>query len=473
MIPGSFSPATIAITQGDSIEFFNADPREDHWPASNIHPTHEIYSAFDPKRPIPAGEKWVFQFDRAGSWRMHDHLFPEVTGTVTVGADDDTEHRETPAFENPEAWTTTPPKSGFFHRLKVSLLRVLYNVLPSLRESALARISILQLTNDESALQTLIEIVGPEHVMEDLLRDSGGGSVIDCHQEAHKIGRISYKLFGTSVFAASDFSCHSGFPHGAMEALLQERGTEHLAETFADICGKFSTGYTKFECLHGIGHGVLAYVDYDLPTALTLCRKLPSDYDRTSCYGGAFMENIITAQGRGARSAHATKWVSQDPLFPCSGIEKSQAVQYQCYQMQTSWMLTLFKDDFAQVAAACMRAPAEMVAVCFKSYGRDAAGMTLRSIPKILPLCDQVRGLHPEAYSACIQGALNVIVDFWGPKLTGQAIEFCAAVSESEKQACYTTLGNRFRDLFPEEKEWQSRCREIEKEYQGVCSGTS
>jgi plastocyanin len=83
MDDNKYDPETLTIRRGQAIRFTNADTKP-YWPASNIHPTHEIYSEFDPKRAIPAGESWTFRFDQAGSWRMHDHLYPFIKGIITV-----------------------------------------------------------------------------------------------------------------------------------------------------------------------------------------------------------------------------------------------------------------------------------------------------------------------------------------------------------------------------------------------------
>lgn len=79
----AYQPATLTIKQGQAIRFLNDDTLS-YWPASNIHPTHEIYSEFDPKRALQPKEEWVFRFDRVGSWRMHDHLYPFIKGVITA-----------------------------------------------------------------------------------------------------------------------------------------------------------------------------------------------------------------------------------------------------------------------------------------------------------------------------------------------------------------------------------------------------
>ncbi len=79
----AYAPDRITIKQGDTIQFVN-DSTEERWPASNIHPTHEIYSAFDPKKSIMPSKLWSFRFDEAGIWQCHDHIEPKITCRVTV-----------------------------------------------------------------------------------------------------------------------------------------------------------------------------------------------------------------------------------------------------------------------------------------------------------------------------------------------------------------------------------------------------
>jgi plastocyanin len=78
-----YKPSEISIKKGDTVTFKTALDKP-FWPASNIHPTHGIYSEFDPKEPIMPDRNWSFKFDKAGNWKFHDHLAPYYTGTITV-----------------------------------------------------------------------------------------------------------------------------------------------------------------------------------------------------------------------------------------------------------------------------------------------------------------------------------------------------------------------------------------------------
>lgn len=78
-----FSPQKIEVNQGDTV-VFTTNLQTPFWPASDLHPTHEIYSEFDPQEPIEPDKSWSFQFNKVGTWNFHDHLNPFFRGQVIV-----------------------------------------------------------------------------------------------------------------------------------------------------------------------------------------------------------------------------------------------------------------------------------------------------------------------------------------------------------------------------------------------------
>jgi plastocyanin len=78
-----YEPSEVSVKKGSTVVFVNKSS-DWRWPASNLHPTHDIYPAFDPKEPVAPENSWMFRFDQVGEWRMHDHLAPYITGTVVV-----------------------------------------------------------------------------------------------------------------------------------------------------------------------------------------------------------------------------------------------------------------------------------------------------------------------------------------------------------------------------------------------------
>ena len=78
-----FEPSTLTIKAGDTVTFENKSS-DDFWPASNVHPTHLLYPGFDAKKPILDGGSYSFTFTKTGSWGYHNHLTPDIQGTIVV-----------------------------------------------------------------------------------------------------------------------------------------------------------------------------------------------------------------------------------------------------------------------------------------------------------------------------------------------------------------------------------------------------
>ncbi len=78
-----FEPEPLTVAQGTTVTF-KTTRSDAFWPASDLHPTHDIYPEFDPKEPTDSTKTWSFTFDRVGTWKYHDHLFPYYRGTITV-----------------------------------------------------------------------------------------------------------------------------------------------------------------------------------------------------------------------------------------------------------------------------------------------------------------------------------------------------------------------------------------------------
>ena len=92
-----YLPNTLKIEAGETVTFKNQSSQA-MWPASDLHPTHRLYSgtslaehcpdtegtAFDACTGIQPGSSWSFTFNKKGTWKYHDHLNPSFTGTIIV-----------------------------------------------------------------------------------------------------------------------------------------------------------------------------------------------------------------------------------------------------------------------------------------------------------------------------------------------------------------------------------------------------
>jgi plastocyanin len=80
---GGFDPQTVTVDRGDTVTWVN-DSGDDAWPASDVHPTHQLLPGFDPKRVVVDGQSWSYTFGSPGRHPYHNHLAPENKGVVVV-----------------------------------------------------------------------------------------------------------------------------------------------------------------------------------------------------------------------------------------------------------------------------------------------------------------------------------------------------------------------------------------------------
>ncbi|OGH61116.1 MAG: hypothetical protein A2848_02235 [Candidatus Magasanikbacteria bacterium RIFCSPHIGHO2_01_FULL_50_8] len=70
--PQGLDKKEVTIKVGDLVEFRNSDLKA-HSPASDPHPSHTAYPEFDAKGGLKPGDTWTFKFEKAGTWKFHDH----------------------------------------------------------------------------------------------------------------------------------------------------------------------------------------------------------------------------------------------------------------------------------------------------------------------------------------------------------------------------------------------------------------
>jgi hypothetical protein len=255
----------------------------------------------------------------------------------------------------------------------------------------------------------------------------------DCHPVVHAVGRETFRLKGTihDSFSACDQTCHSGCYHGSVERFL--RGEDiysqvnrhpsqaELRQKTASACDPTLPGRLRFQCLHGLGHALLYFSRYQLNTALEICDALVEEWSRESCYGGVFMENVVSATPE-ARDLSPT-----DYHYPCNRL--ADKYRRECYVMQTSRMVEMGLST-AEIFQECAKAGAQR-AQCALSVGRDLSnfvriGETTDSARK----CEVVEG---EDRRACIRGMVYALIDnTWDGRY---ALPFCAALAAADDRS--------------------------------------
>ena len=304
----------------------------------------------------------------------------------------------------------------------------------------------------------------------------------DGHILAHEIGIAAGKNGGdiAATFAKCDASNQSGCYHGVIQAYFANARIIGAKEVNA-LCMPFKANdadrWIRFQCVHGMGHGFEMIYSHDLLRSLNGCDLLDEDWDRESCYGGVFMENIVNvstpdAPGHGmamqmslpAQSSTPFKAVDpSDPLYPCSAV--GQKYQTACYQMQTSVILYLNHDDMGATAKTCDTAPHAMRFVCYQSLGRDISAYSAQDFSKAKAMC----ALGSPSYQPwCYVGFVKNLIDRNARASDGLA--FCEALTgEFNKLKCFQAVGEEISTLRNDSRERRALCGGLVDDYLDAC----
>ncbi|MBI4033396.1 hypothetical protein HY379_00150 [Candidatus Saccharibacteria bacterium] len=262
-----------------------------------------------------------------------------------------------------------------------------------------------------------------------------------CHPLTHIIGLAAYTRYGSvgDSFTHGDQFCWAGYYHGLMEQLAVEEGTEKFLASLNNVCqpiaDKSRYSFDHYNCVHGLGHGVMETFKGELFKSLQACDYLIDDYNRTSCYGGVYMQNIMIAQNPDEYADHTSKYLkSDDPMYPCTAV--NEQYKQQCYLMQTSHALQVEGYDFTKVFGLCNLTAEPHRTTCYQSLGRDASGQSISDVARTKSSC--MLGRDFAAQSNCIIGAAKDFVSYFHNDK--QARELCSSLADTLSAICASTV---------------------------------
>ena len=402
MTPNGFEPQEVTIDEYSSVIFINKDT-EARWPASNVHPTHEIYPEFDPRKVIAPGKSWPFKPKKNGEWKYHDHMLPHMRGVIVVVAEENQED----SFINTLLVKFQTTLGNFISKIKT--------VFGTKAKSQLAQKK--QLPNTEEFKKLSYET--QEKKLQEIARSNGatdswqfingvfkgeGGTSGNIHDLAHLSGTLLYEEKGfdgiavcTAQFA---FGCYHGFLDRAFAKNLDHLlDAENACLTLSPNAGATVAGPAA-SCIHGIGHGVASfYLTEDLKKALTTCRKLL--VGKEYCFDGVFMEF--------ARSAPVSFYKKGNPLYPCDMLEKEfgYAYSFSCGRNQPALLMSRFSMGFDEVIPICRLSDSKpFQEACF-----DSLGFSLAATGDVVQITAGCRKLGTQEYTGkCLKAAAGELV---------------------------------------------------------------
>lgn len=425
MTPNAFEPSEATIDANSTVIFINQD-KVGRWPASNIHPTHDLYPEFDPKHEIAPGESWSFTAGKPGVWKYHDHSNPHIRGVLSV-------------VKEVGDQTNVPPKIDTVLDFIKENLSNLINKLFSLVAGAPLKIPSgeeFKKMDSEAQIQALTNLSKTKDakavwlfIQETFKGESG--STGNIHDLAHLAGKLLYERKGVTGISDCTPTFSFGCYHGLLDtAFATSIADLPLAEKECEKVGQVNSG-PYGSCIHGIGHGVSSFhQSKDLEKALNECNKLNNGRD--FCFDGVFMEFV--------RSADSQFYKIKDPLYPCNGLEEKYGPLFSlsCGRNQPSVLISRLGMTFDDVVRLCGTSTLNDK---FKSSCFDALGFILASsqdTKKIIIGCKQIANSTYQAL--CFKSAAGELVFQEVPGWQEKSREVCNATPVASRAFCHENL---------------------------------
>ncbi len=274
----------------------------------------------------------------------------------------------------------------------------------------------------------------------------------DCHRIVHAIGGGALKHYDGEVgqaFVAGRPSCTSGYYHGILERAFLGIPQEELGEASRMFCADpeiRKTAFIAYQCVHGLGHGLMIYTGYDLPGSLKTCDELGGG-DGLSCTGGVFMENYQASYGVKSR------WLKDDDLiYPCNSVPERH--KFFCYDLVTARILPKVNYNWTRAAKVCRTSEPRWVRICFQSLGRDASGYTRLDPARILDICKVGKNFANECVYAASKDMTYTDVS------SRRAKELCNTAPAALRDYCWQGIGEILGSLDPDLNKRRALCDE-------------
>jgi hypothetical protein len=409
MTAEGFAPQELTVTQNDVVLFINNDDV----------PRAPYYEQDGGKEAAP-GSSVKLAFPEAGSFRVRDAK--NANAKLTVVSLEDPANRPLEG-ETPSLWQRLKHLFLDIFRAKKAEAKLDQKLLAEFKGlSVVEKYAWVNKVGAEEGAETAWRYVIAAYTTPD-------GVVGDAHDLAHLVGQLLYKQYGFKGLATCTPTFAFGCYHGVMQvAFDREKPAEFPAQLAAARAGcegvAEETSPSYWSCIHGVGHGVATYENFDLSQALADCDTYGERF-ATYCHDGVFMEFVARAP--------ESYYKTSDPIYPCDAIDGAYRVA--CARNQVQAMKQKFGMADAAIAKACLASGDKDISYhCIDAIGygvgQSARGDAKRAIAECRAIADEA------AAAQCLAAAAGELVfqDAAGWQKSAETI--CGSLAGGAREAC-------------------------------------
>jgi len=278
-----------------------------------------------------------------------------------------------------------------------------------------------------------------------------------CHETAHHLGMWIYAYlddYDESLKIAKQ-QCGGAVYHGVIQNFIMIQkfnGAQVEDIDIQSLCPENSNPYSieRWQCLHGLGHGLIQLYEYDVLQAVSRCEEFKPGIEQISCSKGIFMQNL----------SHyfetETGDFDEDRYYPCNSVPEKYSAP--CYHYHVTYLESLNDGELKETFSDCDDiVPEEMVKYCYYGFGRQLSAQSI-DIGELQLVC--TIGERSEYHKYCLTGMMMTIINV--NKNPDLGFFFCSNISEQYKEFCYQGLGRWVQMLHLDQTMRQAECEKAE-----------
>lgn len=319
--------------------------------------------------------------------------------------------------------------------------------------------SIAENENEEKVISTFKELITLYE------------KTIPCHETAHHLGMWLYGYLEDvdKSLQLAEQQCGGSIFHGVIQNYLLTQKFLGVSVDDIDIHSICQDKYTNpysidsWQCLHGLGHGLIQIYDYDILKAVNRCGEFNEKIEQISCSKGVFMQNVVQYL-----ETNGGNFDDSDKYYPCNAVDEGFGPQ--CYHYHVTYLALLNEKKLKKTFDDCDGiTPEEMIKYCYYGFGRQLSG-NIKSIDDALFLCES--GNITEYHKYCLTGMVLTLVNV--NRNPDFGFSFCSNLPQDYKFDCYDGLGRWVKLLHPDKVNRNIECQKAENfEYSQICKDAS
>jgi len=315
---------------------------------------------------------------------------------------------------------------------------------------------VTKIGNQELVIETFSEVT-------DSLLKAGN----KCHSIGHPLGKFLYDYTGnlSQALLLANTYCGGALYHGVMQGyfktnLLSDADTPTyiVASNVCDELFSVSSSVTRFECAHGVGHGLVIAFDYDYLEAVKRCEEFEDKLSQRSCVEGSTMQN----DHEYFKNKSGT-FLENNVFFPCDKLKEGFAES--CYNYHGGYILDRANGSVDDAFKLCDKNKKENhVRHCYYGIGLWRSHILTEKLEEIVSVCQSG---NQKYQSDCFSGAANIVTDQTG---INQGLKLCKILPDMFKLDCYNTVGKWIHLIHITQEEIENACSQLKNaEYYQTC----